>query len=58
MALDEPKADDQVFHDKGLTFVMERSLVERAGDITIDYVDQGCMPGFHVQSNLSQVCSC
>ncbi len=38
MALDEPKEDDEVFRDDGITYVIDRQLFERAKHIHVDLV--------------------
>ena len=50
LALDEEQDTDESFEKQGLTFLVERSLLEQCGTITIDYIDAGSRSGFMVQS--------
>lgn len=52
MALDEPKADDQVLTEKGITFLVARKLFDQAKPISIDYVINAMGGGYMLQSNL------
>ena len=52
MALDEPRSDDQVFMEKGVTFLIERKLFERVKPINIDYVHSDRGAGFAMKSDL------
>ncbi len=63
MALDEPKENDQVFEEGGLTFLVNRTLLEQVKPITVDFVENAVGSGFRLQSNLPQgdccsSCSC
>ena len=66
MALDESRDDDQEFEDRGIKFVIEKSLYERVKPIKIDYVSSDMGSGFNITSNLpvqpssccSSSCSC
>jgi Fe-S cluster assembly iron-binding protein IscA len=53
LALDEPKDDDDGFEFDGLRFVVEKSLMEKAGDITIDYAESGWRAGLSITSKNS-----
>ena len=48
MALDEPKDTDEKFDIKGLQFVVDKSFMEKAEKINIDFTGMG----FHLDSNL------
>jgi len=50
LALDEQKDTDDVFDEKGYTFIVDKSLMQTAGPITVD----GNQFGFRVNSNLQQ----
>jgi iron-sulfur cluster assembly protein len=52
MALDEPKETDQVFSQKGVTFIIEKGLFDRAKPIRIDYVASALGGGFKLKSEL------
>ncbi|SEM23668.1 Fe-S cluster assembly iron-binding protein IscA [Syntrophus gentianae] len=52
MALDEQKEDDEVFTDRGVTFLVEKSLFEKANPISIDYVHSTFGSGYILNSEL------
>jgi iron-sulfur cluster assembly protein len=66
MALDKSRSDDREFEDRGIKFVIEKSLYERVKPIKIDYVSSDMGSGFNITSNLpvepsscgSSSCSC
>jgi Fe-S cluster assembly iron-binding protein IscA len=49
MALDEPKADDDVLDNNGITFVMDgqtADILRQSGGLTIDYIDEAYRRGY------------
>ncbi|MCK9175954.1 MAG: hypothetical protein M0O96_11835 [Desulforhopalus sp.] len=50
LALDEPKDNDKVYDKKNLKFLVEETLFETTGNITVDYVDAGPGSGFGITS--------
>lgn len=50
LALDEKQASDESFTCQGLTFLVEKSLLEQCGTIKVDFVDAGPRSGFSVSS--------
>lgn len=46
LSLDEFKPGDATFEEGGLSFVVERSLFEMCGTISLDYVDSPTSQGF------------
>jgi len=52
MATDVQKENDQVFVQKGVTFLIEKELFDRAKPIIIDYVESTLGPGFTLKSDL------
>jgi iron-sulfur cluster assembly protein len=52
MALDEQKEDDEVFTEKGVTFVVEKELFERVKPIRIGYTHSAVGSGYTLQSEL------
>ena len=52
MALDEQKDNDQVFTEKGVTFIIEKELFDRAKPISIDYVESTLGSGYKIKSEL------
>lgn len=53
MALDDPKENDQVFTQDGLTFLVDKELLKAAKQISIDFVESPGGSGFAVTSALS-----
>jgi len=58
MALDEPKENDEVFNEKGITFLMNRDLFELAKPINVDYITSRMGNGFKVTSSLEAGSAC
>ena len=58
MALDESRENDEVFDDKGLTYVVEKALYESIKPITVDYVNSPMGAGFNIASNMQMGASC
>ncbi|MGO9122355.1 MAG: IscA/HesB family protein [Desulfomonilaceae bacterium] len=52
MALDEKKEEDEVFTDRGVTFVVEKALFERVNPIRIDYTHSTLGSGYTLESDL------
>ncbi len=50
LALDEEKPTDESFARQTLTFLVEKSLLEQCGSITVDYLDAGSRSGFSIVS--------
>lgn len=50
MALDEPKDTDKVFATGMVTYLADSELLERTGNITIDYLVDGWNSGFTIES--------
>ena len=49
MALDEPKDDDQVVENSGITFVLDTQttdILRQSGGLTIDYIDESYRRGY------------
>jgi iron-sulfur cluster assembly protein len=58
MALDESKNDDETFDDRGLTYVIEKSLYENVKPIKVDYVSSAMGAGFNIASSMPAGASC
>ncbi len=67
MALDEPHDDDQIFNEKGVTFIMNKGLFNEVKPVSIDFVKSAMGAGFMIKSELvnkagsgcgSGTCSC
>jgi iron-sulfur cluster assembly protein len=61
MALDEPREDDQVFDESGITYIVNKQLFEQVKPIQIDFVKTDRGSGYRISANLAMVqgsCSC
>ena len=53
MALDEPKDTDETFDVEGLTYLVDKDLLERVQPITVSFSAMG----FYVSGRLDSGCS-
>ena len=58
LVLDESGNDDTIFTEQGITFMVNKDLLERAKPIKIDFVDTPMGSGFHISSSLQGEKSC
>lgn len=60
MALDEPKDDDEIVKDNGVTYIVTKDLFDQAQPITVDFVDSVMGSGFSISSSMkfSNASSC
>ena len=63
MALDEPRDDDEVVSEEGVTFLINKELFDQAKPINVDFVESAMGSGFSISSSLSSgggcgSCSC
>ena len=58
MALDESRDEDEIFDDKGLTYVIEKELFDRVSPIKVDYVDTPFGSGLSISSRIGRPDSC
>jgi Fe-S cluster assembly iron-binding protein IscA len=61
MALDEPREDDEVFAESGITYVVNKQLFARVKPIQIDFVKTERTSGYRISANLTKAngsCSC
>jgi Fe-S cluster assembly iron-binding protein IscA len=58
MALDEPRDDDEQIEDNGIKYLIEKSLLEKAKPINVDFVDSAMGSGFKITSAMSGGSSC
>jgi iron-sulfur cluster assembly protein len=50
LALDEPSEADSVFPNGKVQYFIEKDLLQRTGDVTIDFVQEGWRQGFSVSA--------
>jgi Fe-S cluster assembly iron-binding protein IscA len=58
MALDEPKEGDETFKKDGLTFIINKEVLELAKPIAVDFVTAPQGSGFRLTSGLDAGSSC
>jgi Fe-S cluster assembly iron-binding protein IscA len=58
MALDEQAENDTVIEEKGVTFLIENSLLEEAKPIQVDFITTPTGSGFRLSSSLSTSGGC
>ncbi len=54
MALDESKENDEVFEDRGVTFLIEKELFEMAKPIAVEFITTPRGSGFKLNSSMVQ----
>ena len=54
MALDELKSDDEKFDDRGISYVIDRELLEKIKPVKVDYVTSAYGAGFKIDSSMSK----
>jgi iron-sulfur cluster assembly protein len=58
MALDESTAEDEVFEDRGVTYLVEKTLYEKVKPIAVEFITTPRGGGFKLTSSLKQEQSC
>jgi Fe-S cluster assembly iron-binding protein IscA len=58
MALDEPKGDDEIVKENGVTYLINKQLFEQVKPVTVDFVESTYGSGFSIQSSLAKGGSC
>jgi len=58
MALDEPQENDEIIGDNGITYLIEKALLEKARPIMVDFIDTDQGSGFKLTSSLVLESSC
>ncbi|MBA4418893.1 MAG: hypothetical protein C0392_13450 [Syntrophus sp. (in: bacteria)] len=53
MALDEPKENDEVFKEDGITFMIAKELFEEVQPVTVDFINNAAGGGFKITSKLT-----
>ena len=58
MALDEPKDNDEIFKDNGISYLIEKDLYEKVKPINVDFIESAMGSGFSITSAMSRENSC
>ena len=53
MALDEPRDNDEVIKNNGITYLIDKDLLDQAKPINVDFVESAFGSGFSISSKLS-----
>ncbi len=52
LALDDQKGTDELFTQDDVTFIIDRTLLDKAKHVRIDYVESALGPGYVLKSGL------
>jgi Fe-S cluster assembly iron-binding protein IscA len=52
LALDEPKDSDEKFEFGEIKFVVEKSLLESSGGVSIDFMEKGFASGYKIEPKI------
>jgi iron-sulfur cluster assembly protein len=58
MALDEPKGDDEIMKEDGVTYLINKQLFDQVKPLTVDFVESAHGAGFSIQSSLAKGGTC
>ena len=58
MALDESTPNDDLFEDRGVTYLVEKDLFEKVKPIAVEFITTPRGGGFKLTSSLSQEGAC
>ncbi|MBN2126678.1 MAG: hypothetical protein JW821_20425 [Deltaproteobacteria bacterium] len=58
MALDEPRENDEVVENNGITYLVEKQLMDQVKPISIDFVESAMGSGFSISSGLAMGGGC
>ena len=58
MALDEPSKNDEIIKDNGVTYLIDKMLLEQAKPISVDFIETEAGSGFSISSSLPKGTGC
>ena len=58
MALDEPKDDDEIVKNNGITYLVNKQLFEQVKPVKVDFVESAYGSGFSISSSLAKGGAC
>jgi Fe-S cluster assembly iron-binding protein IscA len=58
MALDELRENDESFENSGISYVIEKNLLEKVQPVKVDYVSSAFGSGFKIDSSLVPAGGC
>jgi len=53
MALNEPLENDEIIKDNGISYLIDKELLDQAKPISVDFVESAFGSGFSISSKLS-----
>lgn len=54
MALDEPAENDEIIEDSGVTYLIDKTLLEKVKPINVDFLSGDKGSGFSITSSLAK----
>ena len=54
MALDEPKENDEIVKNDGITYMINKDLYNQVKPISVDFVESAYGSGFSIKSSLKR----
>lgn len=58
MALDGPKEGDEIIKEEGVTFLINKELLDEVSPVGIDFVESAAGGGFKITSKLTEKNNC
>lgn len=58
MALDEPKDNDEIVENEGITYMINKDLYNQVKPISVDFTESAYGSGFSIRSSLKQAGGC
>ena len=58
MGLDEPSDNDEIIKDNGVTYLIDKELLEQVKPISVDFVETERGSGFSISSSLPKGTGC
>jgi len=58
LALDESTPNDEVFEHSGISYVVEKRLLEQVKPIAVEFIESARGSGFQIQSSLDMGSGC
>ncbi|OPY08691.1 MAG: Iron-binding protein IscA [Syntrophaceae bacterium PtaB.Bin095] len=52
MALDESRDNDEIFKDRGITYLIDKVLLEEVKPVNVDFIESAAGSGFKLTSTL------
>lgn len=58
MALDESRDNDEIFEDRGITYLIDKVLLEEVQPVNVDFIESAGGAGFKLTSSLAGGAGC